>query len=328
MKQTIVIFMGGFSSERSISIKSGNVVFDALDSNKYDKYRIVVSDNHWQCFDASDEECQLDKGSLSIRSKSNWVKADCAIIAIHGSPGENGQLQSYLDMIGIPYTGSGAYPSALTFNKRNCLSVLKEIGVPCATSYLLNLGDPIDAEAIIAKVGLPCFVKANCAGSSYGITKVNIASELMGAIDVAFREGNDLLIESCLEGVEVSVGVITYRGETVALPVTEIVTSNAFFDYEAKYLGKSQEITPARISIEMTNEVQALALKIFKHLNLSGYSRSEFIFVDQLPHLLEVNTIPGLTKESILPKQAESAGISLNQLFDNAIQEALKNSKL
>ncbi len=328
MKQTIVIFMGGFSSEHAISLKSGNVVFDALDANRYNKFKIIISSNQWKCLDETDTECLLDKGSLRIESKQGWLKPDCAIIAIHGSPGENGILQSYLDMIGIAYTGSGAYASALTFNKRDCLSVLKEIQIPCATSFLLSRGDEVNYDEILEKVGLPCFVKANCSGSSFGVSKVNHASELQNALEIAFAEDNDVIIESYLNGVEVSVGVINYQGKAMVLPVTEIVTNNEFFDYKAKYLGESQEITPARISAQMTESVQSLALKIFKHLNLTGYSRSEFIFVNQIPHLLEVNTIPGLTNESILPQQAKAAGISLNQLFSDAIDEAIKRKNL
>ena len=328
MKQTIVIFMGGFSSERAISLKSGNVVFDALDTEQYNKFKIVIDADEWKCFDETDAECHLNKGNLRIESKLGWLTPDCAIIAVHGSPGENGLLQSYLEMVGIAYTGSGAYPSALTFNKRDCLSVLKEIQVPCATSYLLSRGDEIESTEILNKVGLPCFVKANCSGSSFGVSKVNQASDLQKAIDTAFVEGNDIIIESCLNGTEVSVGVINYQGKAMPFPLTEIVTNNEFFDYQAKYLGESQEITPARISESMTEAVQTLALKIFKHLNLSGYSRSEFIFVDQIPHLLEVNTIPGMTNESILPQQAKAAGISLSQLFSDAISEAIKRKKL
>jgi D-alanine-D-alanine ligase len=213
---------------------------------------------------------------------------------------------------------------ALTFNKRDTLSVLKEYGIKTAVSVYLNKGDVVDLEHIIGKVGLPCFVKPNNAGSSYGISKAHIKEEILPAIETAYKEDSQILIESFLDGTEVSVGVLEYKGKVKVLPITEIVTENDFFDYEAKYEGKSQEITPARISLEEQNRVEVIAEKVYKILNMSGFSRSEYIFVDGEPHFLEMNTVPGLTEESILPQQAKEAGISLKQLFDNAIESALE----
>ena len=194
----------------------------------------------------------------------------------------------------------------------------------CATSYYLNEGESIDEKEIVQKVGLPCFVKANRAGSSYGISKVYEAGELNAAIQNSFKEDNQVIIESFLDGTEVSVGVITYNREVTVLPITEIVSENDFFDYEAKYEGKSQEITPARISVEQKRKVSQLAKYIYQTLGLKGYSRSEFIFLGDEPYLLEVNTTPGLTEESILPQQAQEAGIDLSELFESAIEEALR----
>jgi D-alanine-D-alanine ligase len=219
------------------------------------------------------------------------------------------------------------YQAALTFNKRDCLSALKPCGILTADSCFLNLGDPIDPTAIEKAVGFPCFVKANKSGSSFGITKAYSKADLSNAIETAFKEDDELIIESFLDGTEVSVGVIRYKGKVTVLPITEIVTENDFFDYEAKYLGKSQEITPARLSSTQETEVRKAAKHIYEVLKLDGFSRSEFIFKDGKPHFLEINTIPGLTKESILPQQAAQAGISLPELFENAIHEALqKNS--
>lgn len=216
------------------------------------------------------------------------------------------------------------YQAALTFNKRDCLSTLKPYDIRTAPSYYMNLGDQIDEDAIIEAVGLPCFIKANKAGSSFGVSKVYKKEEIKGALDVAFKEDDEVIIEAFLDGIEVSVGVITYKGEVTVLPITEIVSENDFFDYKAKYLGQSQEITPARISEMDANKVRVLAVKIYRVLRLSGFSRSEFIFKDGEPHLLEVNTVPGLTAASILPQQAAEAGISMSDLFENAIEEALK----
>ena len=244
--------------------------------------------------------------------------------AIHGTPGEDGYMQGYLDLINIPYTSCGMYQAALTFNKRDCLSVLKPYGIKTAISYYVNQGDHIDADKIVAKVGLPCFVKANKAGSSFGITKVYKKEAIYNALDIAFKEDDEVIIESFLDGTEVSVGVITYKGKVTVLPITEIVSNNDFFDYKAKYLGESQEITPARLSKIQEEKVNKVAQQVYEVLRMKGYSRSEYIFKDGEPHLLEVNTVPGFTRASILPQQAAAAGISLSELFESAIEEALK----
>jgi D-alanine-D-alanine ligase len=233
-------------------------------------------------------------------------------------------MQGYFELLNIAHTSCNMYQAALTFNKRDCLSALKPYGIKTAASYFVNLGDPIDEDAIVNKVGLPCFVKANRAGSSFGISKVYKKEDLQQALDVAFKEDDEVIIESFLDGIEISVGVITYKGDTVVLPLTEIVSENDFFDYEAKYLGKSQEITPARISEDKAELVRTLAKKVYNVLKLKGFSRSEYIFKNGEPHLLEVNTVPGLTAASILPQQAAAAGISVSELFENAIEEALK----
>jgi D-alanine-D-alanine ligase len=236
-------------------------------------------------------------------------------------------MQAYFELLGIPQTACDYYQASLTFNKRDLLSVLKPYGIKSAPSFYINLGDPIDEDSIIAKVGLPCFVKANKAGSSFGISKVYKKEELPKAIDNAFKEDNEILIEAFLNGTEVSVGVIKYQGRTKVLPITEIVSENDFFDYEAKYEGKSQEITPARITKEQEKKVVQTAQKAYEVLKMKGYSRSEFIFVDDEPFMLEMNTTPGLTTESILPQQAKIAGISLSELFESAIWEALRENK-
>jgi D-alanine-D-alanine ligase len=323
-KKNIAIIMGGYSSEYQISLKSGNVVFETLDSSKYNGYRIHIFKDKWVFVDSNNAEFPIDKNDFSVRVANQVIRFDCVFNAIHGSPGEDGFMQGYFNLLNIPHTSCDMYQASLTFNKRDCLSVLKPYGIKTAESFYLNLGDTINEVDIINKVGLPCFVKANKAGSSFGITKVHKRENLQNAIDVAFKEDNEIIIESYLDGTEVSVGVITYKGATKVLPITEIVSENDFFDYEAKYLGKSQEITPARLSEEQEEKVNREAKKVYEILKMKGFSRSEFIFKDGEPHLLEMNTVPGLTRESILPQQAAAAGISLSDLFDNAIQEALK----
>ena len=241
-------------------------------------------------------------------------------------PGEDGLIQAYLELLNIPQTSCDYYQAALTFNKRDLLSVLKPYGIKCAASYYLNSGDAIDEQAIIERVGLPCFVKANKAGSSFGISKVYEKKGLRPAIAKAYNEDDEIIIESFLNGTEVSVGVITYQGKTKVLPITEIVSQNDFFDYEAKYEGKSKEITPARITEHQAKKVSNTARLAYEVLKMKGYSRSEFIFIGDEPYMLEMNTTPGLTTESLLPQQAREAGISLDRLFESAIAEALREN--
>jgi len=323
VKKNIAIIMGGFSSEYDISIKSGNVVFAYLDQKKYNRYRIHISKKEWVYVDEKNQKHPIDRSDFSIQL-SQKITFDCVFNAIHGSPGEDGLLTAYFELLGIPVTSCGYYQAALTFSKRDLLSALKPYGIKSATSFFINKGESIDEDAIVDKVGLPCFVKANRSGSSYGISKVYKKTGLNKAIEKAFGEDDEIIIESFLDGIEVSVGVITYQGEVKVLPMTEIVSENDFFDYEAKYQGKSQEITPARISETLKIKVDTIAQKIYEVLKLKGFSRSEFILINDEPYLLEVNTTPGLTEESILPQQAEQAGISLGELFNSSIIEVLK----
>ena len=321
--KTIAIIMGGFSSEYKISLKSGTVVYEHLNKNKYNAYRVHIRKEFWMAYDEHDKPHTINKHDFSIEIDGEHITFDCVFNAIHGSPGEDGYMQAYLELLNIPHTSCSMYAAALTFNKRDLLASLKPFNIKCADSYYLNFGDAIDEDAIIETVGLPCFVKANRAGSSFGVSKVYQKDSLKAAIELAFKEDDEIIIESFLDGTEVSVGVITYKGEITVLPITEIVSENDFFDYKAKYLGESQEITPARISEQWRQKVSEVAHQIYSILGLNGFSRSEFIFKDDHPYLLEVNTVPGLTAESILPQQAAAAGIGLTELFENAIEEAL-----
>ncbi len=323
MKKNIAVIMGGYSSEYKISLKSGNVVHQYLDAEKYTSYRIHILKDKWVYVDKNDHEYEVNRHDFSVNIEDKTIRFDCIFNAIHGTPGEDGLLQAYFELLHIPQTSCDYYQSALTFNKRDLLSVLKPYGIKSAASFYLNLGDPIDEDSIVKSVGLPCFVKANKAGSSFGISKVYEKEQLKPAIENAYKEDDEIIIEAFLDGIEVSVGVIKFKGETKVLPITEIVSENDFFDYEAKYEGKSKEITPARISKEQEKKVTLAAKKAYDVLKMSGFSRSEFIFIDNEPYMLEMNTTPGLTEQSILPEQAAIAGISLSQLFENAIEEAL-----
>ncbi len=324
MKKNIAVVMGGYSSEYLISLKSGTVVCENLDTDKYTVYPIHIFKNRWVLI-INEKEYAINKHDFSVIIDNQKLKFDCVFNAIHGSPGEDGKLVSYFELLDIPHTSAPSYQMALTFNKRDCLSVLKPYGIKMATSYLLNKGDSIDENKIVNKVGLPCFVKANKAGSSFGISKVYKKEHLMAAIEHSLKEDDEIIIESFLEGTEVSVGVITYKNEVIVLPITEIVSENDFFDYDAKYHGKSQEITPARISEKEKKRVKDVSKQVYEILKMSGFTRSEYILIDDEPHLIEINTVPGITNESILPQQAKVAGICLKDLFGDMIESAINN---
>ncbi|SDX16130.1 D-alanine-D-alanine ligase [Lutibacter oricola] len=318
--------MGGYSSEVNISLKSGNVVYKNLDTQKYQAYRVHILPEKWVALDNNNNEYSINKDDFSFKLEGKTILFDCVFNAIHGTPGEDGKILAYLELLGIKHTSAPFYQMALTFNKRDCLSVVKNYGIKTATSYFLNEGDTINTSEIIKKVSLPCFVKPNNAGSSFGISKVKTENELIPAIEKAFKEDSEILIEAFLDGREVTIGVINFEGNTKVLPITEIITDNAFFDYEAKYEGKSEEITPANLSNELQTKLEKVAVKAYKALNMSGFSRTEYIIVNGEPHFLEMNTVPGLTTESIIPQQAGKAGISLANLFENAIETALKTN--
>lgn len=315
--------MGGNSTEAGISLESGSVVYQNIDKTKYHAYCVKITQKNWEVL-IDNQSYQIDKSDFSFSLNGFKINFDCVFNTIHGTPGEDGLLMGYFDLLGIKNTSAPFYQMALTFNKKDCLSVLKSYGINMATSYFLSKGDNINTRDIVNKVGLPCFVKPNQAGSSFGITKVYAESAINAAIDKAFLEDCDILIESFLKGIEVSIGVITYRGEILVLPPTEIVSKNDFFDYAAKYNGESQEITPARISDKQLENLNKVAEKIYKVLHMKGFSRSEFIFIGDEPYFLEINTVPGMTNESLLPQQASAAGISLSDLLSNAIEMALK----
>ena len=321
MKKNIAILMGGYSNEYKISLKSGEVVYDTL-KNIFNCFKIHILKENWLYIDDNNREFLVDKNSFIINERPE-LKFDCAFNAIHGSPGEDGVLQNYFSKLNIPITGCGEFQSKITFDKIKCLEYLKPHGIKSASSFTISKGDKLDIEKIVKNVGLPCFVKASKSGSSYGISKVSKIDDFEKALEIAFKEDNQILIESFIDGTEVSVGVISFEHEILALPITEIVTNNDFFDYNAKYKGESEEITPARISEELTLKIKSIAKNIYNILEMKGFSRSEFIIKNDEIFLLEVNSVPGLTKESILPKQAIAAGIELKDLFSNAINEAI-----
>ncbi len=321
IKKHIAVAMGGYSSEVDISLQSGKIVFDNLDKDIYNVYAVHILSEGWFYVNEQAEKFPVDRSDFSFNVNGDKIIPDVVFNTIHGTPGEDGYMAAYWDLLGIPQTSTGFYQAALSFNKRDCLSVLKHFGIHCANAYYLNQGTDYDLETIVKTTGLPCFVKPNRAGSSFGISKVHDMEDLQPAIQKAFSEDSEIIIETALNGTEVSVGAFRKQGEIVVLPTTEIVSENDFFDYEAKYMGKSEEITPARISDEETKAVTLEAMKVYHLLNMTGVTRSDFIIQDGIPFFIETNTTPGLSAESIVPKMAREAGMTLTEFFGILVEE-------
>jgi len=323
-KKNIAVVMGGYSDEYKVSLKSGQLIFDSLDRELYNVYKVVILKDEWYFIDDRGVKAPINKADFTVQLSSGFeVKFDVCFNIIHGKPGENGELQAYWNTIGQKYTGCDFYQSALTFNKKDTLAVLSKYGIPSAKSIYLRQGENIDENQIIQELGLPLFVKPNQSGSSLGISKVKAQSEFQKALDFAFAEDEEILIESFLDGMEVSVGAVDFNGETIVLGITEIVPDKEFFDYEAKYEGASEEITPARIDEETRKRVEEITIKAYNALGMSGFSRSEFIIMDGIPYMLEMNTNPGFSPASILPQQAAFYGISIKDLCGNEVEKAL-----
>ena len=318
--KNIGIIMGGYSNEYEISIKSGQVVYETL-KDTFVCYKIYIKENEW-VLKKNNNSYSIDIDDFKIDGFDN-LKLDCIFNAIHGTPGEDGKMQKYFEDKNIPITGCDSNKSKLTFDKINCLNFLSSKGVKVASSISLLKSEKIDVNEIENKIGFPCFIKASNSGSSFGVYKVHNKKEMIRCINSALQVDNKVLIESFIDGREFSIGVISFKRSIKVLPITEIITSNDFFDYEAKYEGKAEEITPANITDELEYELKLLSKKIYNLLGLKGFSRSEFIVNDNGIYYLETNTVPGLTSESILPQQAHSADISLKELFINAINEAI-----
>ena len=323
-KKNVAVVMGGYSDEYKVSLKSGQLIYDSLDRDLYNVYKVVILKDEWYFLDDREKKSPINKADFSVSLDSGFtVKFDVCFNIIHGKPGENGELQAYWDTIGQKYTGCDFYQSALTFNKKDTLAVLSKYGIPSAKSIYLRSGQEINEDKIVAELGLPLFVKPNQSGSSLGISKVKEQSELKKALDFAFAEDDEILIESFLNGMEVSVGVVDFAGETIVLGITEIVPHKEFFDYEAKYEGASEEITPARIDDETRIKVEEIAKRAYDSLGMSGFSRSEYIIMNGTPYMLEMNTNPGFSPASILPQQAKHYGISIQDLCGNEVEKAL-----
>ncbi|MCB0478843.1 MAG: D-alanine--D-alanine ligase [Crocinitomicaceae bacterium] len=300
--RNIGVICGGFSSEREVSLKSAKNIYNSIDKNLFTPYLIRLDPDGFKCiFLDSDIELDVDMNDFSFNADGR-VQINCAIITVHGTPGEDGKIQGYFDIIGLPYINSGALPSALSFNKWFCNKTLSAFGIQIAPSLVIRKGEGYQAKTIIDKLGLPIFVKPTNAGSSFGISKVTEESQLLGAIEFGFKEGDELILEAFIKGRELTCGVVKTEDKPYALPITEIITSNDFFDYNAKYNGESNEVTPADISNDLKEKIQRTAEEVYDILQLSGLARIDFIAMDNQPYLIEVNTTPGMSDASIIPQ--------------------------
>ena len=318
MKKHIGVAMGGYTSEHDISIKSGENVIKLLSKASFEISKIIVTKENW-IVEYKDEKIKLDLDSFTFLYKKKRIEFDVIFNSIHGSPGENGELQLKLKKLNIPFTGVNQEVAKMTYDKFKTLNYLKKFGITVSKNILIKRNQSYDLKKIIKFVGLPCFVKANKSGSSYGIEKINFFSEMKKSVENCFKYDDELIIEEYIDGREISVGMIDYKNETLVLPPTEIVTKKEFFDYDAKYNGLSEEITPARINDFKKKQLDKICLKIHQLLRMKGLCRADFIYKNEKAYFLEINSIPGLTEESILPKQIMTAGIKIEDIIHDMV---------
>ena len=326
MKQQIALVTGGLSGEAQISYKSAITVSNHTDPEKFNLYKIDINPEGWWYLPETGERSAVDRSDFSIMEAGVKINFDAILLCIHGTPGEDGKLQGYFDMLGLPYTSCDAATSALTFNKRYTVAVAAFAGIHVAKSLHLFKHTPMSVDSILSQLQLPVFVKPNNGGSSIGMSRVDQATELAAALDKAFQEDDQVLVEEFISGREFTIGVFKSKGSTTVLPITEIKTGNAFFDFEAKYQGKSEEITPAQISPLMQEQLTAAAKRVYEVLNCRGVVRIDFIYNESQaqPYMLEVNTVPGQSAASVIPQQVKAMGWSLTDFYTAIIEEALK----
>lgn len=322
----IALLAGGNSSEREIALQSAGQIADALDASKYDVKVIDLHYRDWTYTAPDGRKYPLDKNDFSLTVDGERTEFEYALIIIHGTPGEDGKLQGYLDMMGIPYSSCSQVSSTITFDKITTKRAVAGRGINLAKEILLGRGDKADAAEIVARLGLPVFVKPNASGSSFGVTKVTDVAGIEAAIEKAFAESDEVLIEECITGREVGCGVMIAGGKEYLFPITEIVPKKEFFDYEAKYeAGMSEEITPARISDDVKAKLNRMTLDAYRACRCRGVVRIDFIVTDAgEPYMIEINSIPGMSGGSIVPKQVRAMGMTLGELYDIVIADTLK----
>lgn len=321
MKRNIAIVAGGDTSEYEVSLRSAKGIYSFIDKERYNLYIVRVHKSEWKVVMDDKDVADVDKNDFSFTKDGIKTKFDFAYITIHGTPGEDGRLQGYLDMMGIPYSNCGVLASSMTYDKFVCNHYLEAFGVRIAESLCLRKGHKISDEDVVGKIGLPCFIKPNLGGSSFGVTKVKTEEEIQPAIEKAFSEADEVIIEAFMKGTELTCGCYKTKEKSVVFPVTEVVTHNEFFDYDAKYNGQVDEITPARISSELSERVKKLSSAIYDILGCAGIIRVDYIVTEgEKINLLEVNTTPGMTATSFIPQQVKAAGIDIKDVMTDIIE--------
>lgn len=327
-KLNIAIMAGGNSSEANISMRSATQIAGWLAPQRFNAYKILVKGNTWTLEHPEKGSLPVDKNDFTVNVDGQKLTFHCALIAIHGTPGENGLLQAYFEMLQIPYTTGGVMNAAVTFNKYYCKELVRDTGVHLAKGLLLRRGQTINQQEILSTLGLPIFVKPNESGSSYGVSKVKQVAELLPAIEKAFAEDKTIILEEFIPGREFTCGVFKYSHNQMILPVTEIVPETEFFDYEAKYLSKSKEVTPAPISESLTKAIQEFTSKIYDRLQCHGVVRVDYIVNNDKIYFLEINTVPGMSEASIIPQQVRAMGGNMREFFTLIIDDAMQRSTL
>ncbi len=325
MKRTIAIVCGGDTSEHDVSMHSADGIESFLDTNRYTAYKVEIHGGKWQAILEDGTRADVDRNDFSFSVEGKRVRPDFAYITIHGAPGENGILQGYFDLIGMPYSTCNVLVEAMTYDKFVLNNYMRSLGVSVADSLLIHRmhTDEVSDQDIVSRIGLPCFVKPARGGSSFGTTKVKTIEALRPAIDLAIKEGEDVMVEAFMQGTEITCGCYKTRSVAHVFPITEVVTSNEFFDYDAKYNGQVQEITPARISDHLRDRVQKLTSTIYDVLGCNGIIRIDYIITkgDKI-NLLEINTTPGMTATSFIPQQVRTAGLDIKQVMTDIIENA------
>ena len=326
MKKKIALVTGGYSGEAVISYKSALAIEKNIDTEKWDYYKIDINPNGWFYLDPGGEKFSIDKNDFSTTVNGTKINFDAVLVALHGTPGEDGKLQGYFDCLKIPYSSCDVATSALTFNKRYTVAVASFAGMHVARSLHLFKNAPLSPAAILAELKLPLFVKPNNGGSSLGMSKVKDAAELPTALTKAFKEDDQVLVEEFIAGREFTIGVFRSKGKVIALPITEIITKNDFFDFEAKYEGASEEITPAEVGEAVAEKIRSEAEKAYEVFNCNGIVRMDYIYDESSgnPYLLEINTVPGQSEASLVPQQVKAMGMALKEFYSLLIEECFK----
>lgn len=315
----IAITAGGTSSEYVISMKSAGTILESIDRTRFQPYLVVIGKEGWHV-EVDGKKIPINKNNFSFQSDGQEIHFDFVYNTIHGTPGEDGKIQGYFDLIGIQYSGCDVLASSITFNKSICKKILSSYGITTPQSKLLHRAEQVNIDEIVNAFQFPCFVKPNNGGSSFGASKVDVPEQLSGAIEKAFEHDTEVLIEEFIKGTELTCGVFRENGQARALPITEIVSKNAFFDFQAKYEGASEEITPARVSLEITNQCQRLTEKIYTLLNCKGLARIDYLLKNNILYFIEVNTTPGFSRESIIPQQIRAAGLDIKKIVNSQIR--------